>query len=71
MNIEKEIQALKKQTKSIRKRRLGISRLDRFKGEILSLYKNDASISELQGWLRKNQIKVTYSTVYRWVQKNG
>ncbi len=71
MNIEKEIQALKKQTKSIRKRRLGISRLDRFKGELLTLHKKGAIVAELQRWLRKKRIKVEYSTVYRWIKKNG
>lgn len=71
MEIKKEALLLKKQTKEIRKRRFSISRLDRFKGELLTLYSEKVTISELQRWLRKNRIKVAYSTVYRWIKKNG
>jgi len=71
MKIEKTIMQMKLQTKLIRKRRFSISRLDRFKGELLNLYMNGLTVAELQRWLRKKRIKVAYSTVYRWVQKNG
>ena len=71
METEKTIIQMKLQTKLIRKRRYVKSRLDRFKGELLNLYIQGLSIAELQRWLKKKRIKVAYSTVYRWVQKNG
>ena len=69
-NIDEYIE-LKTQTKQIRKQRFFVSRLDKFKGELLVLYKKGTTISELQRWLRKKRIKVAYSTVHRWMQKNG
>jgi len=71
MKTENTIMKLKVQTKVIRKRRYVVSRLDKYKGELLTLYKNGVTIAELQRWLRKRKIKVVYSTVYRWLQKHG
>lgn len=71
MEIENTIMELNIQTKVIRKRRYVISRLDKYKGELLTLYKKGVTIAELQRWLRQRKIKVVYSTVYRWIQKHG
>lgn len=72
-DIQKELLVLKDQTKLIRKQRYSArkSRLDKFKFELLSLYKAGSSIAELQRFLRANRIKVVHSTVSRWVKSNG
>lgn len=67
----KEKQALNAQTKAIRKRTYKKSRLDRYKGEILALYKLQTKPSEIQRWLQDKRIKVVLSTVTRWLKKNA
>ncbi len=47
------------------------SRLDRYKGELLTLQRTGATCKDLQVWLREHRIKVHYSTVHRWLSKNG
>ncbi|EID5629741.1 hypothetical protein ABV825_005128, partial [Escherichia coli] len=47
------------------------SRLDRYTGELLQLYRAGASAAELQRWLREKRIRVVLSTVTRWLAKNG
>ncbi len=65
-----ELAALQAQTRRIRQVRYRPSRLDRYTGELLSLYQAGASAAELQRWLRPG-IKVVLSTVTRWLEKNG
>ena len=69
-DLDTELTALKTQTQVIRKRRYSRSRLDRYKGELLQLYRAGASAAELQRWLRRQRVKVAWSTVYRWLQKH-
>lgn len=69
-----ELAALQAQTRRIRRIRqvrYRPSRLDRYTGELLSLYQAGASAAELQRWLRARRIKVVLSTVTRWLEKNG
>lgn len=66
-----ELEKLQLQTKLIRKTRYSKSKLDRYKDEILLLRQEGASIAELRRWLRARQIKVVWSTVYRWLQIYG
>jgi hypothetical protein len=70
-NVKNELKKLKTQTKDIRVLRYKKSRLELYRGELLSLYKNGASKSELQRWLRTKKIKVVWSTVSRWIDQNG
>ncbi len=70
-NVQNELETLQKQTQIIRKRRFSKSRLDKFKGELLLLKDSGASTAELQRFLRTKKIKVAWSTVYRWLEKNG
>lgn len=72
-DVQKELLALKDQTKSIRKQRYSArkSRLDKFKFELLELHRAGSSIAELQRFLRARRIKVVHSTVARWVKANG
>lgn len=66
-----EVAELRKQTRAIRQPRYYRSRLDQFAGELISLHAEGATIAELQRWLRQHRTKVEYSTVYRWITKNG
>lgn len=66
-----ELSRLKSQTQTIRKKRYTKSRLDVFKGELLSLSRAGASVAELQRWLITKKIKVNWTTIRRWLDKNG
>ncbi len=70
-DVQTELENLKKQTKQIRKRsyRERRSRLDKFTYEILQLHKNGASGAEIQRFLCAKRIKVSHSTVQRWLAK--
>ena len=68
---ELEVKKLKKQTSTIRKSRFSQSRLDRYKGELLTLSRSGATCAELQRYLRSKRIKVVHSTVARWLAKHG
>ncbi len=68
-----EVERLKAQTKARRKRIYSrrISKLDAYKGELLSLSRAGASGAELQRWLKEKRITCALSTVLRYLQKNG
>ena len=66
-----ELAELRRQTAEIRRRRYTKSRLDRYRGELLQLRRNGASVAELQRWLRDHRIRIVHSTVARWVTKNA
>lgn len=73
-DAESEVKALKEQTKAIRKRnyKKRVSRLDAYHAELTMMQKHGATIAELTRWLRKKKaIKVSESTVSRWLNKNG
>ena len=73
-DAESEVKALKEQTKTIRKRnyKKRVSRLDSYHAELVMMYKHGATIAELTRWLRKKKaIKMSESTVNRWLKKNG
>ncbi|GAB3215929.1 hypothetical protein [Pseudaeromonas pectinilytica] len=66
-----ELAELRRQTAEIRRRRYTKSSLDRYRGELIQLRRNGASVAELQRWLRDHRIRVVHSTVARWVTKNA
>lgn len=71
-NVASELLALKAQTKAIRNRKSinRVSRLDKFKFELLELYQAGASVAELQRWLMTNaNIQIAHSTILRWLDK--
>ena len=70
-DVDVELARLKAQSRSIRKKRFRKSRLDRYKGELLTLHRAGAKPAELQRWLRSKRIKVVLSTVIRWLENNG
>ena len=72
-DVEAEVAHLKAQTKMIRKRNYSrrISKLDKYKGEIINMYRVGASGAEVQRWLKKKRISCALTTVLRYIQKNG
>ena len=66
-----ELAELRRQTAEIRRRRYTKSRQDRYRGQLIHLRRNGASVAELQRWLRDHRIRVVHSTVARWVTKNA
>ncbi|MBM7071816.1 hypothetical protein JQC92_07130 [Shewanella sp. 202IG2-18] len=68
---KQELAKLKVQTRTIRKTSYRKSRLDKHRGELKALLNEGAKLAELHRWLRSKRVKVAYSTVVRWVQKNG
>ena len=66
-----ELAELRRQTAEIRRRRYTKSSLDRYRGQLIQLRRNGASVAELQRWLRDHRIRVVHSTVARWVTKNA
>lgn len=66
-----ELAELRRQTAEIRRRRYTKSSLDRYRGELIQLRRNGASVAELQRWLRDHRIRIVHSTVARWVTKNA
>ena len=54
-----------------RQRRFVRSSLERYRGELLTLHQQHHNTAELQRWLRAKKVKVVWSTVRRWLQKNA
>ena len=70
-DTEKEIAALREQTRRIRRRGYRVSRLDRYTAELLSLYHGGATAAQIQRWLlQKKRTKVVLSTVTRWLARH-
>lgn len=72
-DAQAEVRRLKAQTKAIRKRSYARrrSKLDKYKGELLSLHRAGASGAELQRWLKTKRISCALSTVLRYLHNNG
>lgn len=68
-----EVAKLKAETKARRKRVYSrrISKIDPYKGEVLSLYREGASGVEIQSWLKSKRVTCSLSTVTRYLLKNG
>ena len=61
-------QSRERRRRSYRRRR---SRLDPHTLELLALRDAGATVTELQRWLRDRRVKVSHSTVGRWLEKHG
>lgn len=53
------------------KKRYSISKLDKFKHQILTLREAGSTLAEIQIFLREKRIKAATSTISRWLAKNG
>ena len=54
-----------------RKKPYRTSRLDKYTGELLRLHEAGARPAELQRWLLEQRVRVTHSTVARWLKRKG
>ena len=70
-DVQAELAAIKAHTQLIRKKRYSPSQLDRYRGELLQLHRAGVTVAELHRWLRAKQVKVVWTTVWRWLQKNA
>ncbi|HDS1199609.1 hypothetical protein L2728_00995 [Shewanella chilikensis] len=70
-HIEDEILKLKTETKLIARKRIRPSRLDVHSARLLALYRGGASKAELRRWLIRKGMAVEWTTVKRWIDKNG
>lgn len=68
-----EVARLKTQTKAIRKRNYSQrkSALDNYHGEIIILLAHGATATEVHRWLRGLEVKISLSTVTRWIKNHG
>jgi predicted site-specific integrase-resolvase len=71
-DVQKEFSTLKTETDEIRKRSYTTrkSRLDKFGFELLELKKAGNTVAELKRFLRAKRMKVSHSTISRWLRKN-
>lgn len=70
-DADAEAARLRAHTRAIRKARYQPSKLDRYRGELLQLHRAGLTPAQLQRWLRAKQIQAAWTTVQRWLQKNG
>ncbi|MBO2569891.1 hypothetical protein I6M39_12960 [Shewanella algae] len=70
-HIEDDILKLKTETKLIARKRIRPSRLDVHSARLLALYRGGASKAELRRWLIRKGMAVEWTTVKRWIDKNG
>jgi len=66
-----ELSKLIQQKKSVRKKRVYVSKLDKYTDQIKELRAAGASYEDIRRWLRNNNIRVASSTVQRWFAQNG
>ena len=52
-------------------KRYGVSRLDKYRHEVLALRKSGSTLEAIQLWLKEKRIPAEVSTISRWLKKNG
>lgn len=70
-NASKEADRLSKKTNLRKKKRYSISKLDKYKFEILALRAEGCTLKQIEIWLKEKRIKAAISTIQRWLKKNG
>jgi hypothetical protein len=68
-DAEAELKSIREEAKKIRKPR--ISKLKRYESQLLQMHHAGARPIELQRWLKKQRMTVAFSTITRWLEKNG
>lgn len=68
-NAKSELARLREAAYLKRKRTYRTSRLDRLAGELMQLRAAGATAADLQRWLVERRIRVTHSSVSRWLKK--
>lgn len=71
MDAKSEVERLAALVKARRKKPYEVSKIDKFKHEILRLKSEGATLEVLQLWLKEQRVKADLSTISRWLKKNG
>lgn len=70
MDAKSEVARLSALVKARRKKPYEVSKLDKFKHELLRLKAEGATLEMLVLWLKEQKIKTVPSTISRWLLKN-
>ncbi|AFT76822.1 hypothetical protein AMBLS11_01140 [Alteromonas macleodii str. 'Black Sea 11'] len=71
-DVQKETEKAKQLTKAIRKPRFYRSRLDDHSDTLIALHRAGNTAAQIHRFLvKEKKVNVAWSTVYRWVKKNG
>jgi len=71
-DVQKETEKAKQLTKAIRKPRFYRSRLDDHSDALIALHRAGNTTAQIHRFLvKEKKVNVAWSTVYRWVKKNG
>lgn len=70
-DVETELAKLKAETRELRQKRFKNSRLNAYRGELVTMYAEGATVAELQRWLKAKRISVAWTTVKRWLDNRG
>ncbi|WP_397471753.1 hypothetical protein [Rheinheimera sp.] len=70
-DVETELAKLKAETRELRQKRFKNSRLNAYRGELVTMYEEGATVAELQRWLKAKRISVAWTTVKRWLDNRG
>ncbi|HEY0923790.1 hypothetical protein [Rheinheimera pacifica] len=70
-DVETELAKLKAETRALRQTRFKNSRLNAYRGELVTMHKEGATVAELQRWLKAKRISVVWTTVKRWLDNHG
>jgi hypothetical protein len=70
-DVETELAKLKAETRELRQTRFKNSRLNAYRGELVTMHKEGATVAELQRWLKAKRISVAWTTVKRWLDNHG
>lgn len=70
-DVETELAKLKAETRALRQTRFKNSRLNTYRGELVTMHKEGATVAELQRWLKAKRISVVWTTVKRWLDNHG
>ncbi len=54
-----------------KKKRFGVSQLDKWKYELINLRSNGATLEQLQDYLNQKGIQVVLSTISRWLNHHA
>lgn len=70
-DVETELAKLKAETRELRQKRFKNSRLNAYRGELVTMHEEGATVAELQRWLKAKRISVVWTTVKRWLDNHG
>jgi hypothetical protein len=70
-DVETELAKLKAETRALRQKRFKNSRLNAYRGELVRMHEEGATVAELQRWLKAKRISVAWTTVKRWLDNRG